>query len=159
MPLRIFSTAKLFLPTVKSILQVSMVFSINFMTSSGILYILRQSTIHLWGTTSYYYLYYFLRIFRTCFSRWSFTKVWIISSHFKFPILFSVFWPILSMLYLGGLGTFSDFQSFQPISQAFEDCYVWYLFKFCGKVQLFFSLFVFFNFHQSSAETTKSIIQ
>ena len=39
-PLRIFTTAKLFPSAVNSILQFFMVFSINFMTSSNILYIL-----------------------------------------------------------------------------------------------------------------------
>ena len=52
MPLCIFTSIKLFPPAVNSTLQVSMVFSINCMTRSGILHILRQCTIHLWGTIS-----------------------------------------------------------------------------------------------------------
>ena len=49
------SFAKLFLPAFNSSLQVSMVFSINFITSSSILYILRQCDIQLWGPYYYYY--------------------------------------------------------------------------------------------------------
>ena len=52
MPLWIFTSAKIFPSAVNSTLQVSVFFSINFMTSSGILYILRQCNIQLWGTIS-----------------------------------------------------------------------------------------------------------
>ena len=41
MPLRIFTTVKLFPPAVNSTLQISMVFSINCMTWSGIIIIIR----------------------------------------------------------------------------------------------------------------------
>ena len=46
-PLRIFLSAKLFLPAVKSTLQVFMVFSIKFMTPCDMLHIFRESTIRL----------------------------------------------------------------------------------------------------------------
>ena len=51
-PLWIFASAKLFAPAVNSIQQVFMVFSIKFITSSDILYILRQFIIQLYGTIS-----------------------------------------------------------------------------------------------------------
>ena len=44
-PLRIFTTANLFLPSASSTLQVFMFFLINLLTSSDILYILRQAII------------------------------------------------------------------------------------------------------------------
>ena len=53
MPLWIFTSVKLFPPAVISTLQFSMVFSINFMTSPDILYILKQSVFQLCGTISY----------------------------------------------------------------------------------------------------------
>ena len=49
----IFTSVNLFPPVVNSTLQVFMVFSIKFMTSSDILYILRQFIIQLCGTISY----------------------------------------------------------------------------------------------------------
>ena len=49
MRLCIFTSAKLFPPAVNSTLQISMVFLINCMTCSGILYIFRQCSIHLCG--------------------------------------------------------------------------------------------------------------
>ena len=52
----IFASAKLLPPAVNSTLQVFMVFSIKFMTSSDILYILRQFIIQLCGTISYGFL-------------------------------------------------------------------------------------------------------
>ena len=52
-PLWIFASAKRLPPTVNSTLQVFMVFSIKFMTSSDILYILKQFIIQLCGTISY----------------------------------------------------------------------------------------------------------
>ena len=55
-PLWIFVSAKLFPPAVDSILQVLMVFSIKFMISSDILYILQQFIIHICGTISYAFL-------------------------------------------------------------------------------------------------------
>ena len=51
-PLWIFLSAKLLLSAVNSTLQVFMVFSIEFMTSCGILYILRQFIIQLCMTIS-----------------------------------------------------------------------------------------------------------
>ena len=45
--LRILTSAKLFPPTINCTLQFSLVFSINFMTSSNILYILRRFIIQL----------------------------------------------------------------------------------------------------------------
>ena len=48
----IFISAKPFPLVIKTTLQVSMVFWINSMTTSGILHILRQCTIQLWGTIS-----------------------------------------------------------------------------------------------------------
>ena len=53
MPLWIFASANLFPPAVNSPLLVYMVFSINYTTWSGILYILRQCSIQLWGTILY----------------------------------------------------------------------------------------------------------
>ena len=55
-PLWIFTSAKLFPPAVNSTRQVFLVFSIKFMTSSDILYILRQFIIQLCGITSYAFL-------------------------------------------------------------------------------------------------------
>ena len=55
-PLWIFTSVKLFPPTVSSILQFCMVFSINFITSPDILSNLRQSIIQLCGTISYAFL-------------------------------------------------------------------------------------------------------
>ena len=61
----------LFPLVVNSIVQVSWVFSMNFMPSWGILYILRQCTIQLWGTISLAFLEsiqaiarFFRRVFR-----------------------------------------------------------------------------------------------
>ena len=76
-PLKIFTSAKLFPPAVCSTLQFSMIFSINFMTSSDILYILRQSTTHLYETISYAFFlsthviarfFHFVLILRMCWS-------------------------------------------------------------------------------------------
>ena len=50
--LYIFASGKLLSRAVNSILLVFMVFSINLMTSSDILYIMRQCIIQLWGTIS-----------------------------------------------------------------------------------------------------------
>ena len=55
-PLWIFVSAKLFPPAINSTLQVFMVFSIKFMISSDILYILKQFIIQLCRTTSYPFL-------------------------------------------------------------------------------------------------------
>ena len=52
----IFVSAKPLLPAVSSTLQVCMVFSMKFMTSRDILYILRQCSIQLCGTISYAFL-------------------------------------------------------------------------------------------------------
>ena len=52
MPLWIFTSAKLFPPAVNFTLQVSIVFSINCWIWSGILYILRQCSIPIWGIIS-----------------------------------------------------------------------------------------------------------
>ena len=49
-PLWIFTSVKLFPPAVSSTPQFSIVFTIHFMTSPDILYILRQSIIQLYGT-------------------------------------------------------------------------------------------------------------
>ena len=70
----IFASAKLLPPAVNSTLQVFMVFSVKFMTSSDILYILKQFTIQLWGKMSYAFLTIarffrlFLLTFRMCWS-------------------------------------------------------------------------------------------
>ena len=56
-PLWIFVSAMIFLPAVNFTLQVFMVFSVKFMTSSNIFYILRQFIIQLCGTISYAFLY------------------------------------------------------------------------------------------------------
>ena len=53
----IFVSAKLLPPAVSSTLQVYMGFSMKFMTSCDILYILRQCFIQLWGTISYAFLW------------------------------------------------------------------------------------------------------
>ena len=58
-PLWIFASSKLFRPAVNSSFQVFMVFSIKFMTSSDILYILRQFIIQLCGAISYAFLYWY----------------------------------------------------------------------------------------------------
>ena len=52
----LFNSVKLFPPAVNSTIQFSMIFSMNFMTSSNMLYILRQSIIHLCGTISCIFL-------------------------------------------------------------------------------------------------------
>ena len=52
-PLWIFVSAKLYPPAVNSLLQFFMAFSMKFMISCDILYILRQSIIQLCGTISY----------------------------------------------------------------------------------------------------------
>ena len=99
-PLWIFASTKILL-TVNSTLQVSMVFSINFMTSSDILYILRQFIIQLFRTISYVFLYYYyyllIRIFYISDIWWFFTGVWVTASLLKSPGLFSVFWPFSIM--------------------------------------------------------------
>ena len=71
-PLWIFASAQLFLPAVNSTLQVFMFFSIKFMSSSDILYILRQLIIQLCGD---HIIWFFLlsiqaiaRFFRLFFS-------------------------------------------------------------------------------------------
>ena len=51
-PLWVFASAKLFPPAVNSTLQVYMVFSMKFMTSCDILYILKQFIIQLCGIIS-----------------------------------------------------------------------------------------------------------
>ena len=53
--------------------------------------------------TDYYYYYYKtpLWVFQTTISWWSFTGVWVITSFRKSPGLFSVFWPILTVLSSG----------------------------------------------------------
>ena len=67
-----------FPPSVSSTLQFSIVFSINFMTSSDILYILQRSIIQLCGTISYTFLVYSRR-----------GEI--------FPFRFAVFWMFWSM--------------------------------------------------------------
>ena len=81
---RIFTSAKFFLPAIYSTLQLFMVSSMTLMTSSEFLYILRQ-------------LFHTLRVFH---ARWSFTGVWPTVYLLKFPGFFSVFQPILKMLWL-----------------------------------------------------------
>ena len=56
LPLWAFASAKLLPPAVNSTFQVVMVFSIKFMTSSDIFYILEQFIIHLYGIISYDFL-------------------------------------------------------------------------------------------------------
>ena len=46
-------------------------------------------------------LFYSLRVFHISVSCWSFTEVRVTASLLKSPGLFSVFWPILIMLYFG----------------------------------------------------------
>ena len=55
-PLWIFISTKLLPPAVNSTPQMFMVFSMYFMTSCDILYILRQFIIPLWGTISYVFI-------------------------------------------------------------------------------------------------------
>ena len=43
-------------------------------------------------------LYYSLGVLFICVSRWSFTRVWVTAGFLRSPELFSVFWPILTML-------------------------------------------------------------
>ena len=43
-------------------------------------------------------LFYSLRVFHISVSRWAFTGVWVTTSFFKSLGIFSVFWPISSML-------------------------------------------------------------
>ena len=47
----------------------------------------------------YYHYYYSLQIFHTSVNWWSFTGVWVAASLLRFPGLFSVFWPISTMLW------------------------------------------------------------
>ena len=84
-PLWISASAKLLPPAVNSALQVSMVFSIKFMTSCDIDNI----------------LLFILRFFHINVCWWSFIEVWMTASLLKFPGLFSVFWPISTMFYFG----------------------------------------------------------
>ena len=49
-PLWIFNSAKLCLRAINCTLQVCMFFPINYMILSVILYILRQFSIHIWGS-------------------------------------------------------------------------------------------------------------
>ena len=62
-PLWIFASVKLLPSTVNSTLQVFMVFSVKFMTSSDILYILKQFIIqepyYMTFCSCYYYYYYY----------------------------------------------------------------------------------------------------
>ena len=44
------------------------------------------------------FLLYSLSVFHTNVRWWSFTGVWVTASFLGFPELFSVFWPILTML-------------------------------------------------------------
>ena len=55
-PFRIFVSAKLIPLAANSTLQVCMVFSMKFMTSCDILYILRQCIIQLCGSISFAFL-------------------------------------------------------------------------------------------------------
>ena len=89
-------------------------------------------------------LLYILRDFQTSVSRWSFTGVWVTTSHLESSGLFSVFWPILIFIsgQVDGLYLFFDFQVFQSLYRAFGNCsertnYNWYHRHF--HVPLFFS--------------------
>ena len=69
-PLRIFTSVKLFLAAVNSTFQFSMVFSINSTTSPDILYILKQSIIQLCEAKSYAFLLS-IRFFCLALFSWS----------------------------------------------------------------------------------------
>ena len=87
-PLWIFTSAKLFPPAVNSTLQVSTVFSIKFMTLSGILYILRQGDIIFMFT---------FESFSHQRERWFLNGVLVTTRLLKSPGPFLVFWPITIM--------------------------------------------------------------
>ena len=53
------------------------------------------------GDTSYYYHYYYSRVFHINVSKRSFTGVWVTASLLKSPGLFSVVWPISIMQQFG----------------------------------------------------------
>ena len=82
----------------------------------------------------------------------SFTGVWALISLIKSPGLLSVFWPILIMQ-LSGLCSSSDFWIFQFFFRTHQIQWISpspscskYFFEFTGKVKIFISLFVFFDF-------------
>ena len=69
--------------------------------STSITIILKsQSFLILWQDSSIFLYHYFysLRVFHMSVSWWSFTAVWMTASHLTSPWLFSIFWPILTML-------------------------------------------------------------
>ena len=69
----------------------------------------------------YYYYYYFtpFRVFHTSISWWFFTRAWVTASFFKSPGLFSVFWPILTMLLFEWSPLALRFQSLQSLDKTF----------------------------------------
>ena len=101
-------------------------------------------------------LYYSLRVFFLC-QRKLMVFHWSLSDS-RSPELFSIFWPISTML--DGFNLFANFQLFQSSLQAFGNCskcanYNWYhghplvpsVSLFASKVQVLVSLFAFFYFH------------
>ena len=71
----------------------------------------------------YYYYYYYccLQVFDTSVSWWSFTEVWIITSVFKSPGFFLVFWPISIILLFWWSPFVLRFPALQASSPSFVD--------------------------------------
>ena len=63
--------------------------------------------IHIWASSVwkffflFFFFFFFFELIHTSINRWSFTGVWVIASLLKSPELFSVFWPILTVLSFG----------------------------------------------------------
>ena len=104
MPLCIFTSAKICPSAVNSTPQVCMVFSINYTIWSGILYILRQCCIQLWGTMSWDFLVSiqaitrFFRLFsfplRICWSLYSSSSVPLVllRHYYYYYYYYSLIW-------------------------------------------------------------------
>ena len=87
-----------------------------------------------------------------------FTGVWVTANLFKSPGLFSVFWPISTLLYLDSFHPSRYFQVLQSLYQSFGDCtkntnwhnhhfHVPQFFQFPSKVKVLILLFAFFQFY------------
>ena len=71
---------------------------------------------------------YYLRVFHTRSSWWYFSGVWVTASFLKCPGLFSVFWPISTMLYFGWLLFFLWFLNFpSPLLLSYFQLYFRFL--------------------------------